>query len=114
MLATASAAYIYYWGWQKWNHLRAKRAFVFSEVNFLIHKNYHSLFLQPISWESEFFFYLNMPALFYASMLVERYLGMRTWVMAFTANCVTSALTQVAYQRHVGYKKYQRRGRMAK
>ena len=58
ILITGASAAIYYY-WINWNHLRAYRAFVFSETNFVNYHNYHSLLLQPISFESEFFFYAN-------------------------------------------------------
>lgn len=83
--------------WLNWNNLRSQRAFVFSETNFLKNKNYHSMILQPISFESEFFFYGNVPGLFYAGMLVERHLGMRLLVGAYLANCVLSAATSMIY-----------------
>ena len=53
----AGSSYYIYSRWINWNYLRAQRAFVFSETNFLKNKNYHSLLFQPISFESEFGFY---------------------------------------------------------
>ena len=96
--------------WQSWNTLRAQRAFVFSETNFLFNKNYHSLLLSPISFESPMSFYGNMPFLFYSSMLVERYLGWQGLALAYGVNCLASALAKVIYERQIGYKEVRRRG----
>ena len=54
-----------------------------------------------------------MIPLFVASALVERNLGVFFWVGAYGLNCATSALTSVIYQRQIGYKAVQKRGRMA-
>ena len=97
----------------KWNYLKSQRAFVFSETNFLKNKNYHSLLLMPISFESEFFFYLNFPAMFYSGMLVEKYLGPKIFIGLYLANAVISGLTKVFHERQIGYRQVQRRGRMA-
>jgi hypothetical protein len=88
---TGAACYIYLEGWQKWNHLKAKKMFVFSETNFFNNKNYQCLFLQPISFESNFYFYANIVPMFVASMMIERHLGVVYWVGAYLANCLTSA-----------------------
>lgn len=113
-IATVGAAgYIYFEGWRNWNYAKARRTFVFSETNFYNNKNYACFFLQPISYESEFFFWVNVLPLFYASVLVERNLGVFYWGGAYLFNCSTSALSQIVYQRHIGYKEVQRRGRMS-
>jgi len=93
VMMTGAAAYIYFQGWQKWNYAKAKKTFVFSETNFYNNKNYACLFLQPISYESEFFFYTNLLPLFYSSLLVERHLGIFFWGGAYLFNCATSALS---------------------
>ena len=87
--------------------------FVFSETNFYNNKNYLCALLNPISFESEYFFYLNMPFMFLSSMLVERNLGIFYWTGAFLTNATVSALTTVGYHRHIGYKEVRKRGRMA-
>lgn len=93
LLMTGAAAYIYFEGWQKWNYARARRTFVFSETNFFNNRNYACLFLQPISFESEFFFYANIAPMVYSSILVERHLGVYFWLGAYLLNCVTSAVS---------------------
>lgn len=98
IMIAGGSCYIYS-RWINWNYLRAQRAFVFSETNFLKNKNYHSLLLQPISFESEFGFYTNLPAMLYASILVERHLGVFFFTGAYLANAVLSAGTQAIYQR---------------
>lgn len=104
---------IYYY-WVNWNHLRSQRAFVFSETNFLKNKNYHSLLLNPISFESEFHFYTNLPAMFYAGMLIERNLGIYYFTGAYLLNALISAGVTTFYHRQIGYKSVRQRGRMAK
>ena len=58
----------------------------------------------PISFESEFFFYMNLPAMFYSGMLIERYLGPSAFVGIYLANAVSSGLTKIWYERQIGYK----------
>lgn len=93
LLMTGAAAYIYFEGWQKWNFARARRTFVFSETNFFNNKNFACLFLQPISYESEFFFYTNLVPMIFSSFLVERHLGIFFWAGSYVVNCLTSALS---------------------
>ena len=67
--------------------------------------NYQSIFLNPVSYESNFFFYLNFPGLVYASFLIERGMGFRFLLAAYLANCLLSAATTVVYHRLIGFKK---------
>ena len=66
---------------------------MFSETNFFNLGNYACLFLQPISFESEFFFYANMLPMFVSAMMVERHLGIFYFTGAYLVNAVTSALS---------------------
>ena len=51
--------------------------------------------------------------MFFASMLIERNLGIFYLSGIYLANCVVAAATQTIYQRQIGYREYQRRGRAA-
>ena len=99
--------------WQTRNHKRAQNAFVFSEINFFRNKNYHCLLLQPLAFESQFHMLMNLPAMFYSGILIEKHLGIIYFIGIFIANCITSAGVQLWYQRQIGYRDYRRRGRMA-
>ena len=102
-----------YYLWNTWNYQRAHRSFVFSEMNVTAQGNYQSILLNPISFEQNFFFYLNFPGLLYASYLIERTLGSRYLAGAFLINCAVAALTTSFYHRQIGFKKVQQRGKIA-
>jgi hypothetical protein len=72
---------------------------VFSETNVLKNKNYHSILLQPFSYESEFHFWANIPGLLYTGMLVERHLGVPLMMAALLSNCAVSAGVTALYER---------------
>ena len=112
LLMTASSLFIYKC-WLDWNTLRCNRAFVFSETNFIKNKNYHSMFLQPISFEDGFHMVMNLPAMLYAGRLVEKYAGPKYFIGLFAINAVISAITTYCFQRHIGYREMRRRGRQA-
>ena len=112
-LILGGASIAVYYLWNKWNYHRAHRSFVFSEMNVLNLGNYQSIFLNPLSLEQNFFFYLNFPGLVYASYLLERSLGPRFLIGAYLLNCGVSALTTAIYHRQIGFKKVQQRGRVA-
>lgn len=57
-----------------------------------------------MSYEKNFFFYLNVPGLLYASSLVERALGSRILLGAYIVNCIVAALTTALYHRQIGFK----------
>ena len=46
-------------------------------------------------------------------MLLERYLGGRTLLLCYLANCAVSAATTVYIHRQIGFLKVQQRGRMS-
>ena len=58
------------------------------------------------------FFYLNVPGLMYAGMLIERMCGPAALIGAYLFNCGLSAATTTAVHRQIGYHKVQQRGRL--
>ena len=74
---------------------------------------YQSFFLAPLSYENKFYFWLNLPGLFYASSLIEMSLGPAYLAGIYLFGCTASALTSVATHRHLGFKKVQQRGRLS-
>ena len=104
-LALGLTSVAIHYKWNQWNSKRAERAFVFSEMNFLANRNYQSLFLCPLSFENNFFFYTNLPGLVYSAYLIEKHLGGRVLFGAYLLNCLASALTTVVVHRKIGYHK---------
>ena len=102
-----------YYLWNTWNYQRAHKSFVFSEMNVLNLHNYQSILLNPISFEQNFFFYLNFPGLVYAAYIIEKSMGSRVLIVAYLMNCTVSALTTAFYHRQIGFKAVQQRGRIA-
>ena len=96
-MAMLGASLYIYKCWNDWNTLRCNRAFVFSETNFFKNKNYHSLFLQPISFEDPFHMLLNAPAMLYAGRLIEKYAGPGLFLGLFAANAVLSAMAMLVF-----------------
>ena len=82
-------------------------------MNATNHGNYQSILLNPVSFESNFFFYMNFPGLLYSAYLIERYVGRRFLIGAYLLNCAVSAITTSLYHRQIGFKKVQQRGRIA-
>ena len=78
---------------------QAKNNFVFSETNFLNIGNYQSLFLCPLSFENDMFFWMNLPGLFYSGMLIERFMGPGALLGAYLLNCGVSAAATTAVHR---------------
>jgi hypothetical protein len=68
-------------------------------MNVLNQGNYQSILLNPLSFEQNFFFFLNFPGLVYASYLIERSLGSRFLLGAYLLDCGVSALTTALYHR---------------
>lgn len=77
--------------------------FVFSETNFYNNTNYQSLFFNPLSFENGMFFWMNLPGLFYAGMLIERFVGPGALIGAYLLNCGVSGLTTAVYHRQMGW-----------
>ena len=98
MLLTGASVTVYYL-WNSWNYHRAHRSFVFSEMNVLNQKNYQSVLLNPVSFESNFFFYTNLPGLVYGAWLIERFMGARTLAISYLLNAAVSAGTTAFYHR---------------
>ncbi len=98
-LLLAGTSLTVYLLWNRWTYQRAHRSFVFSEMNVLNLGNAQSILLNPLSFESNFFFYLNFPGLVYASFLIERGLGTRFLIGAYLANCIVSAATTIIVHR---------------
>ena len=98
-LALGCTSITIYYLWNKWNYQRAHRSFVFSEMNATHLGNYQSILLNPLSFEQNFFFYLNLPGLIYSSLLIERFLGSRYLIGAYLLNCAVAALTTTIYHR---------------
>ena len=97
-LLTGSSIYIYY-KWQKLTPRQAHCNFVFSETNFYNVGNYQSMFLCPLSFENNMFFYFNLPGLFYSGMLIERFCGPVALIGAYLLNCgVSAAATTIAHR----------------
>lgn len=61
--------------------------------------HYQSFFLCPLSYENNFFFWMNLPGLFYSGMLIERYAGAKVLLGAYLANCLVSGATTVYHHR---------------
>jgi hypothetical protein len=98
-LVLTGASITVYYLWNSWNYRLAHRSFVFSEMNVLNQKNYQSIFLNPISFERNFFFYMNLPGLVYSAWLIERYLGARTLATSYLLNSLFSAGATALYHR---------------
>lgn len=112
MLLSGGCVGVYYL-WNKWNYQRAHRSFVFSEMNVLNNGNVQSIFLNPISYEQNLFFYLSLPGLAYSGYLIERFLGARYLLGAYLLNSVVAAATTALYHRQIGFRKVQQRGKIA-
>jgi len=76
-------------------------------MNVLNQKNYQSLILNPISFETNFFFYMNIPGLIYTAWLIERFMGAKTLIISYLMNCAVSAATTAFYHRQIGFRKVQ-------
>ena len=76
-------------------------------MNVLNLHNYQSILLNPISYEQNFFFYLNFPGLIYAAYIIEKAMGSRVLIGAYLMNCTVSALTTAFYHRQIGFKAVQ-------
>ena len=101
---TGMNVYIYYcWGWM--TSKQAKKNFVFSETNFYNMGNYQCLFLSPLSFENNFFFWLNLPGLIYSGLLIESFAGSGVLLGAYLLNCRVSAATTPMVHRQLGYHK---------
>ena len=59
------------------------------------------------------FFYLNLPGLFYAGFMVERFCGPGAMIAAYLLNCSVSAATTTIAHRQMGFHKVQQRGRFS-
>ena len=104
MLIAGTSLTVFYL-WNKWTYHQAHKSFVFSEMNVLNLGNYQSILINPVSFESNFFFYLNFPGLVYASFLIERGMGSRFLLAAYLANCLLAAGTTVVVHRQIGFRK---------
>jgi len=102
-----------YYCWQTWPHRKSRTHLIFCETNFYNLKQYQTLLISPLSYENNFFFYCSLPGLAYSSFLVERYLGARTLLLSYFANCLASAATTVYVHRQIGFHKVNQRGRMS-
>ena len=102
-----------YYCWQTWNWRKAHLNFNFSETTFWNLGYYQTLFLCPLSFENNFFFYANLPGLIYSGLLIERHLGPAVLLGAYLTNCLVSAGTTTAVHRQIGYHRVLQRGRMA-
>ena len=103
---TGTSIYIYY-KWGRMTPRQARSNFVFTETNFYNVGNYQSLFLCPLSYENGLFFGANLPGLFYAGMLIERFLGPSVVLGGYLLNCAVSAATTTVVHRQIGFKKVQ-------
>ena len=70
-------------------------------MNVLNLHNYQSILLNPISYEQNFFFYLNFPGLLYAAYIIEKGMGSRVLIGAYLMNCTVSALSTAFYHRQI-------------
>lgn len=84
IVMVGAAGFIHYY-WNNWNFERAKRNFVFSEMN-MIQGNPHSAILNPISFEIPYYFLMNIPGLLISGFLIEKYLGSRYLLGLYLAN----------------------------
>jgi len=78
------ASFVYYY-WNHWNFERAKRNFVFTEMN-MLQGNPHSALIQPVSFEIPYYFLMNIPGILISGLLLERTLGTKIMVGLFLAN----------------------------
>ena len=102
-----------YYCWQTWPHRKSRTHLTFCETNFYNLKQYQTLLISPLSYENNFFFYCSLPGLTYSSLLLERYIGGRTLLLCYLANCLASAATTVLVHRKIGFHKVNQRGRMS-
>ena len=109
---TGTSIFIYY-KWQKMTPRQARSNFVFSETNFYNVGNYQSMFLAPLSYENNLFFYMNLPGLMYAGFMVERFCGPGPMIAAYLVNCGVSAAATTIAHRQLGFHKVQQRGRFS-
>jgi hypothetical protein len=112
LLLTGASCYAYYC-WNTWPLRKSRQNLVFTETNFLNMKRYWCILTGPLSFENNFYFYANLPGIAYAALITERAFGPQVLIAAYLANCAASALSTVVYQRQVGYKVIQQRGRLS-
>mmetsp|Transcript_6826 Transcript_6826/g.5973 ORF Transcript_6826/g.5973 Transcript_6826/m.5973 type:complete len:126 (+) Transcript_6826:250-627(+) len=105
------STFIYYY-WNNWNFERAKRNFVFSEMN-AIQGNPQSALFQPLSFEVPFYYLMNIPGLLISGYMIEKYFGSKILIGLFLANCVISSITTIINHRRIGFLEVRKRGRMS-
>mmetsp|Transcript_38533 Transcript_38533/g.38033 ORF Transcript_38533/g.38033 Transcript_38533/m.38033 type:complete len:126 (-) Transcript_38533:133-510(-) len=108
---TGGATFIHYY-WNNWNFERAKRNFVFSEMNAL-NGNPQSALFQPLSFEVPYYYVMNIPGLFISSFLIEKYFGSKILLGLYLTNCLASSIITVINHRRIGFSEVRKRGRMS-
>ena len=111
LVLAGSTAFIHYF-WNNWNFERAKRNFVFSEMN-MLNGNPQSALFYPISFEIPFYFVANIPGLLLSGFYIEKYFGSKILIGLFLANWWVSAITTAINHRRIGFAEVRRRGRMS-
>lgn len=84
LLLVGTTTFIHYY-WNHWNFERAKRNFVFTEMN-AIQGNPHSAFLSPLSFEIPYYYFMNIPGLAISGFIIEKYLGSKVLLGLYLAN----------------------------